>query len=498
MRSSGETQRLAAIGTGALLLRGLAAAARPPWHDEYFTSWAASLPLRELIGALRLDSGPPLPYLLAGLLAAFGLSALTAARLVAVLAGTGAVLVAARAAGRAFGPRAGWWCGLLLACHPLAIAWSSEGRAYALLMLAAAWGWERVDRIGDSGSGGVGLALAVALGCWSHALGLVLAGALAAAALVLPPARRRLALLAVAAGLGSHLPWLPVALAQPPTATAWMVQAWQALPLAGKALAPLQLLPPAAPFARQLDLPSLPQPLQLLAAALCLCLLAARRPAARPWLLFALPLVALAGLAWLGLPALYSGRAEALVLSAFAALLAAGATRNRATRLAAAALVAAALATSALAVRGWIGAPPSPERQLAMALERALPAGGTVVIGGYWRLGLTYHLGAEAGRYELRSFPATAARHPGWYDDASDQPAPSELADLQRELASEASRGRALAVLVAPAAATARALTELGRQLGLQPAVASPAAVLWLWPGLSATRRPPAPPGSRH
>jgi len=50
------------------LVVGLAAAVRiagaflrRPWHDEYFTAWVAGLPWRDIVPALRLDSGPPLP-----------------------------------------------------------------------------------------------------------------------------------------------------------------------------------------------------------------------------------------------------------------------------------------------------------------------------------------------------------------------------------------------------------------------------------------------------
>jgi hypothetical protein len=67
------------LALAALLPRVLAAIVRPPWHGEYFTVWAAGLPLNELIAALRLDSGPPLPYVLVRILTFLGLPALSAA-----------------------------------------------------------------------------------------------------------------------------------------------------------------------------------------------------------------------------------------------------------------------------------------------------------------------------------------------------------------------------------------------------------------------------------
>jgi len=107
---------------------------------------------------------------------------IAAARAISVAAGTAAVLIAALASRRAFGDRAGWWTGALLAVHPLAVAWSCEGRAYALVLLAAAWAWERMEAMSSNGRGAVGLAFAVALACWSHGLGMLLAA-------VLPPPR---------------------------------------------------------------------------------------------------------------------------------------------------------------------------------------------------------------------------------------------------------------------------------------------------------------------
>ncbi len=37
---------------------------RPVWHDELYTLWLARMPLADLFAALRLDSGPPLFYLI--------------------------------------------------------------------------------------------------------------------------------------------------------------------------------------------------------------------------------------------------------------------------------------------------------------------------------------------------------------------------------------------------------------------------------------------------
>jgi hypothetical protein len=412
-----------------------------------------------------------------------GLAPLAAARIMAVVAGTTAVLLAARAARRAFGAQAGWWTGALLAVHPLAVAWSSEGRAYPLLLLAAAWGWDRLESLAHGGGGAVGLGLAVALACWSHTLGLLLAAVLAVVALSLARPARGRALAAVAAGFASHLPWLPVAAHQPPAAIAWMAGFWRSLPTWERLVGPIRLLSPAGGFAATLDVPSPPWWVESAVAALLVALLVAgcRRTSAvgRSLAGFVLPVAALSALAALGVPLLYPGRAEAVYLVPFTAVLAAGAGRSRASRAAAVAVCLAGAAVSGAAIAGWVHRPPTPEQLLARAIRERLPAGGEVVVGGYWRLGIAYHLGAEGPRFVLVNYPAEAAAHPGWYDPASQRPAPGELDALRARLLAGA---RPAAIVVTPGIPTAAELERLAATLGLRPVLRVPGGVLWVAP----------------
>jgi hypothetical protein len=463
------------LALAALLPRALAAALRPPWHDEYFTVWAAGLPLNELVAALRLDSGPPLPYLLVKIITVFGVPALTAARALAVAAGTAAVLLATRAARRAFGAEAGWWTGAFLASHPLAIAWSSEGRAYALLLLAAAWAWERLGALEDGPGGAIGLGSAVALACWSHGLGLLLAAVVAAVGMTLSRRARWGAIAAVAGGLALHLPWLPVAAHQPPAAIAWMAAFWRTVPAVPKLAAAVRLLSPLGGFGAFLDLPSPPAWAEAGAAALLLALLASacRRweVAWRPLLGVVLPAGILAALTAIGTAVFYAGRGEALYLAPCVFLLGAGATRPRSLRAAAALLVAAGAGVSAVALVQWAERPPTPERQLASELRHRMPGGGEVVIGGYWRLGIAYHLGDERSRFRLVNYPAEAALHPGWYDNASDTPTPGEVDQLLQRLRPRAAE---TAIVVSPGLRTAADLERLALALGLHPVLSVP------------------------
>ena len=469
------------LALAALLPRALGAVVRPPWHDEYFTLWAAGLPWSGLMDALRLDSGPPLPYALVKIVTILGIPGLLAARALAVVAGTAAVLLAASAARRVFGAEAGWWAGALLAIHPLAVAWSCEGRAYALLLLAAAWGWDRLEALAHGKGGAVGLGLAVALACWSHGLGLILAVVLAVVGLtLLPPARGR-AVAAVALGLASHLAWVPVASQQPPAAIAWMATFWRGLPHAEKLAAPMRLLSPAGGYGAFLDLPSPPAWAEGAAAALVLALLTAGcrawAVAWRPLLGFLVPAGALAGLAMLGVPALYPGRAEALYLVPFLLLLGAGAARSRPSQVGASLLVLAAAGVTAAAIVRWAGRPPSAEQRVAAELRQRLPEGGEVVIGGYWRLGIAYHLGDARGRFRLVNYPASAAAHPGWYDPRTDIPAPGELERLLVTMRPPAAR---VAVILTPGLATAPDLERLAGTLGLRAGLSVPGGRLWL------------------
>lgn len=480
-----EAIRWSALAGIAFVPRVVGALVHRPWHDEYFTAWAAGLPWARLVDALRVDSGPPLPYALAKLGALAGLTPILAGRAISVLAGTLAVVIAARATQRAYGTRAGMGAGVLLALHPLALAWASETRAYSLLLLASALVWDGLTRLRRDGRGAGWLGAGVALGCWSHGLGLVLAATAAVAGLALPAGTRRRALVATAAGLLSLAPWLPLTARQPAQAVAWMAADWRALTVPVRAVAAAILLPTAAPFGAFTDLPSPPIAVAVAVALVAAALLASARRDGVAWLLVALPAVGLTALAVLAVPVLYPGRAEALYLAPACALLA---SRVDGSRLAAAGVGGLALAGAATVAVGlgvWRAQPPRPEAVAAAAIRSALPSGGTIVTSGYWWLELWYHLDRGGGRYELVEVPAAAGRHPGWYDPGSDVPGPAELERLAARLATRAS---ATAVVVTPGLATAAPLARLATHLGLDSRLRLPNGLVFLPP---ATHGPP-------
>lgn len=471
---------VALIAAAGGLVRVAGAVLRRPWHDEYFTAWVTSLPWRELVPALARDSGPPLPYTLAKLLASSGVGELTAARALAVVAGTLAILVVARAAATTAGKHAAGWAAALLACHPLAIAWSCEGRAYAYLLLGAALVWDGLAGLATHQRGAVRVAVGIALGLWSHGLGVILLAITLAATVLLPAAMRRRFLAAAAAATLSFLAWLPVMLQQPPASVAWMQRAWQAVPGWRAALATVELLVPAGRFGHALDLPSPPvlASVATSAAALVLAataLLALRRRALLVLYLAAAPALTLTILAALALPVFYPGRGEALYLAPVIGLLACGAARGGAASPVAALLVAAGVVMSGLALADWRSTPPRAEEHLATAVRSYLPEGATVLIEGYWRLGLWYHLGEHRARFDLQVFPHSANAHPGWYEGGGTA---DEAEAARRQLVMEIERGNAVACALPPRLVNST-LRAAAAAAGLTPVAHTAAWDLW-------------------
>ena len=115
-----------------VLFLGVRAAAmtRAPDIDELFTAWIIQKPIPDMMETLRLDSGPPLHYLL--LWPFHSLSPIFAARLVSLFAGVALLLVATWAIRDRTARRL---IAFLIALHPLHVFFSTRGRAYSLVAL---------------------------------------------------------------------------------------------------------------------------------------------------------------------------------------------------------------------------------------------------------------------------------------------------------------------------------------------------------------------------
>jgi len=453
----------------ALALRLAGAVSLRPWHDEYFTAWVAGLPWGKLLSALRWDSGPPLPYLLAKLGSLAGLPPLAAARGVSVLAGVAATVFLGKAAAIAFFPQAGRWAAWLWAVHPLAVMWGAEGRAYSLLSLAVALGFWAAARLAAGEGSWLPLAGALALGLYTHALGLLLVGATVVACW------RRARLFGLSAALAALLlfaPWIPVMASQPPEAMGW-VEAWRGR-LSLVAFGPWRLLPPLAPWGATLEAPVPPVWAQGLAAAATLA--ATPWQASWVWWLVVVPVATLVGGAALGVPLFFPGRGEAVFLGAFLGLLGRGAEGWR--KLLLLLLAAFGVAGSLWIVAAWRAAGPRPEVQLAARLLREGQQ-GVVVTTGWWWLDLRANLPSG---WEVVHLPRAAERHPGWYLPGKEKPSPTELAELAERIRQVRQRGLPVAFLLTPGLAEAEHARSLALQAGASPAGQVVAGSLWITP----------------
>lgn len=459
--------RLGLLCAGAVALGAAArlylALARPVWADEAFTLELARRPVSQILAMLRVDSGPPLHYLVSRIV----LLPLptpgdkdVVVRLLAVLLSIlhiPLLLVVARRLGRASdGPVAA----MLFSVIPLAVWYGSEGRGYALASLLVLMAFERSLKARETGGAApaviAGLAAAGAL--LSHYLAVFPLLGVTAALLPGTWRQRRLhALSAVVAG-AALVPWAGVALTQPRASLRWVVgvPAWEAAPrvlsnvLLGADAEGLAgvLLGAAAAFATGL-----------------LLLSAFRQSVAAVAILSGTGILLLAGLAApelllperCGVPFL-SLSALALAALPVPARLAAG---------------TAGAALTAVSLAAWTA--PTPSSDLADRLLSFSRPGERVVAAGLWGPELRYRF-ARAGRPDaVLLFPSEIARHPGWYSEEG-----GGSARLKDEASALPAGSLAPTWWVLPRAqAASTALRHEARRRGAREVAATPLYELW-------------------
>lgn len=378
---------------------------RPLWADEIFTLTLARKSLPELLAALRVDSGPPLHYVLAYvLLAPFpapGLAdvAVRALSFTASLLHLPLLFVVAKRLGR---PALGLPAAALFSVFPLAVEYAAEGRAYALASLLALLAYERslALRREPRLTVALGLTLAAAGAVLTHYLAVFPVAALAVLAVDARPVARRALVLSGLAAAALAMSWLPVALVQPRASMLWSAERGFAGAVRDFPANLAFGAPPGAPA------------ISVLAAAgtILLVALSAREwrgvlsQVARP-LGLALFLLAFAQLASGSL--VLPGR-TALVFLPFAALLLAGGPPF-------VPVAAGAVATALLAL--WLprAVEPAPGELLARTLETPAKAGRRVLAVGFWGPELDYRLARAGAAGRVALFPSAVAAHPGWY-----------------------------------------------------------------------------------
>jgi hypothetical protein len=392
------------IGTGA---RVALIVEKPLWADEIFTLRLARTPVPALLDALRVDSGPPLHYLLSRLiLLPFGSgpgsydAAVRLLSLGASLLHFPLLLLVARRLGR---PAAGLPAAALYALFPLSASYAAEGRAYALASLLVLLAFERALALRETPTAGraVGLALAAGAAVLCHYLTVFpLAGLLALLPAAASPARVRIAL-GLAGGAALFLPWLPVALRQPKASMAWAHD-----PLFARA--PLHFpvnLAWAVPAWQGLEW-LLPSAALLLGAALFFAWRGPFRPVASVLMTGVLLLVAAHLLAG---PFLLPERSAALFLPFVALLLAGGPAFLP--------LLSAGVSVVGLVFLLRDSAAPLISEETALVLEKQMKPGQKVCVAALWGPDLDYRLARAGYPNRVVFFPSDVARHPGWYQE---------------------------------------------------------------------------------
>jgi hypothetical protein len=420
--------------------------ARPLWHDELFTLWAARQPPAVLCHLLRSDSGPPLFYLLEKpfllLAEAFGYDPI--ARLLPYFA----ILLLFFGARSLEQTPARFDFVALLAFSPLLLVYSAEARAYGLLAAANFALFVLLFRARPTKARLVLSTLLVACSLWIHYLALFF---VAAAVIVLAARRRWPQVLALAGGLLLFVPWIPVLLSQPLEATAWMREP------VGRSLFDL-----SSGFGGAGRIPGplggpLPAVLVGSGAFIGVALLAVLAAATRrddslrdPLALIVLTAVLVVA-ASLKRPVAFAGRTEMVVLPVWYWALARAGSENRAARGTVRAGFACALAASAciLAARKDV-----PEPAQAVAFIQSIAQKEDLVVAG-----AAFYLPARLAhdRGELTApvlaLPEDISGHPGWF--LQESPAESDYQAIEADLAS-LPPGRRAFVLLHPIFRTAR------------------------------------------
>jgi hypothetical protein len=394
---------------------------KPLWADEIFTLALARQTFPAILDALKGDSGPPLHYLLAKLaLLPFpvpgpGDVSVRLLSFVAALAHVPLFLAIGRRMGS---PRGAWTAAALYSLFPVAVAYGSEGRGYALASLLVLAAFERSLAARDGPVPGAAMAAAAAGLCaggalLTHYLALFPLVGIVIALWRGGPAIRH----AVSAGLAilAFAPWVPIAFGQPAASMGWVRNSSPA-EAAGRFVTDLAL---------GIDWSGAASPLLLGAAAVLLV----------AWLVpggsggRAAATVASGGaclaIAGLAFPVVLLPERSAVLFLPFTAL--ALASAPRAVAAAAGALGAVFLSLQA---PGWTRT--SPSEDLAARLAGPVRGGSQVAAVGLWGPELRYRM-ARAGRPEaVVLFPSDVGRHPGWFseDEVPDERLRNEARNL--------------------------------------------------------------------
>ena len=418
-------------------LRGAFLAVREPFFDDLFTVWIARMPFREMMDALRLDSGPPLYYLLVRLAVplregAAAIELVERVRFFSFAIGFATLLVVLGA--RHLG-NTRYVAALLFACFPPAMLFATEARAYALCGLLAGLCAILLHRWSETGRTvllGFAVLFAV-LAAWSHYYGVVLLPLPLVAGLF--GQGRKLIGRGVAAAISGSLLFIPglmLALAQPRDAVRWMTVESRDAPAI--LLSALRQLGFAASYPAAL-LEPMPAAAQLVSAAVIglLFIFGVRRSTTARFF-FAMTLAPVLFIAMIGLfreAAYFPLRFESVLSVPFT--IAVGASLLALTpklRIAATmTLLVLALLVTYASLMSAVRGSRDPFREAAFATRSGLGTDAFILASGFSYLETISQAG-DRWSPQIFAFPAEQARHPGWSRPADAETLESELETL--------------------------------------------------------------------
>jgi hypothetical protein len=432
------------LAAASVFARVVLALNRPLWFDETFTLWAARLPLKQLIAALRLDSGPPGFYVLEKPFALIADRFAESDPLLRVPSFLSVLLLFAAARTLPRGAARSSFVALLSGSALLNL-YAGEARPYALLAVSCLALFLLALRGRETGRRLLACAGVTAIVLYTHYLALFAVAALLALAL---RARRWRSCAALLSGAAIFVPWIPVLRAQPPAAVAWI-----------RETAPASVVGFLSAFGGVGRLSSQfgpPVPLLFFggaaAGALSLVWLLAHArldPDVRDAAAFVILVLGGALLVGVWKPIAFAGRTELAVLPVWFWGLARAAPESRTLR-------RSCVAITALGFLATLGAafqphPPPASEAVTENIARVAQPGDRVLAAASFYL--PARLASERGRLVagVEPLPAELVAHPGWFVPALPG------ADEERQIAEAAAKtppGRRLFLVIPPAFAT--------------------------------------------
>ena len=216
---SAYAARIALITAIGLALRVLWVGHEPIWRDEAFTAIVAQRDIPGMLQAIRLDSAPPLSYLITHVFVVMLGASPAALRVAPAIIGALLIPIVAALTRRCAGDRAGIVAAFICALAPALVMSSRDARMYAmattLVALSSLALWRASERSSALRWTVYGAALLLALYTQYFAL-LVIPAQLLALRLVLRASWRAVALASAVAALcvAALVPWLAYAAPQ--------------------------------------------------------------------------------------------------------------------------------------------------------------------------------------------------------------------------------------------------------------------------------------------